>query len=258
MKTRVSGIVMIALLAIAGLGTGRYILAQDQEITGPDLNAGLIMHLSFDAIEEISGEKLILDQSGHENHGILLGGKIAKGKIGNAFQCSAINKSDGIRVKDNDSLDLDAVTIAAWIKTGQLDGQWGRILDKDWQTAYNLCIGGDYKGETWYRNRTQFECAKCCITSKTPVVDDQWHLLVATFDGQTSKIYIDGKPDVEMKSDKPCPMKHNDVDIKIGCLAVPEPNPYEHAFFDGLIDEVRLYNRVLSDEEVQQLAQHQP
>jgi hypothetical protein len=53
-------------------------------------------------------------------------------------------------------------------------------------------------------------------------------------------------------------MKHNDVDIKIGCLAVPEPNPYEHAFFDGLIDEVRLYNRVLSDEEVQQLAQHQP
>jgi hypothetical protein len=256
MKTRVLGITVIILLIIAGLGAQRYLLAQQQEVQG--LNAGLVLYLSFDAIDEISGEKLILDQSGHENHGIMLGGKLAKGKFGNAFQSSAINKSDGIRIKDSNSLDLDAVTIAAWIKTGQLDGQWNRVLDKGWTESYNLCIGGDYKGESWYRNRAQLECAGCPITSKTPVVDDQWHLLVGTYDGQTSKIYVDGNLDVEKKWGKNTPMIHNDVDIKIGCLAVPEPNPYEHAFFDGLIDEVRLYNRVLSDEEVKQLAQYQP
>ena len=69
---------------------------------------------------------------------------------------------------------------------------------------------------------------------------------------------IDGKPDIKKKCKEDAPMKHNDVDIMIGRLAVPEPNPYEHAFFDGLIDEIRLYNRVLSVEEVETLYSYQP
>ena len=160
-------------------------------------------------------------------------------------------------MKDHDSLDLDVVTVAAWIKTNQVDGQWNRILDKGWRESYNLCIGGDYKGESWFRDRAQLECAHCPSTSKTPVVDGQWHLVVGVYDGESSKIYIDGKLDIHKKTKKPVPMKHNAVDIMIGRLAVPEPNPHEHAFFDGLIDEVRLYNRVLTDQEVEMLYQYQ-
>jgi hypothetical protein len=248
---------LIVAMFIAAAATGllnRQCIAADAD----GLTKGLVLHLSFDVIKDIAGQKLFMDESGNENNGILLAGKIVEGKIGNAFQCSAINKADGIRIKDNDSLDLDAVTIAAWIKTDQIDGQWNRILDKGWTESYNLCIGGDYKGESWFRNHGHLECAGNPITSKTPVVDGQWHFLVGTYDGQTSKIYIDGKLDVEKKWEKATPMKHNDVDITIGCLAVPEPNPYDHAFFDGLIDEVRLYNRVLSDEEVQTLYQYRP
>jgi hypothetical protein len=245
--------VMLAAVTVTGLF---YSTCTAAEVDS--LSKGLIMHLSFDTIKDVSGQKIIIDESGHENHGILLSGKIAEGKVGNALKCSAINKSDGVRVKDHDSLDLDAVTIVAWIKTEQIDGQWNRIVDKGWTESYNLCIGGDYKGKTWFRNRAQFECAKKGMTSKTPVVDNQWHLVVGTYDGQTRRIYIDHKLDIEKKLKEVVPMKHNNVDIMIGCLAVPEPNPYEHAFFDGLIDEVRLYNRVLSSEEVATLYKIKP
>jgi hypothetical protein len=43
----------------------------------------------------------------------------------------------------------------------------------------------------------------------------------------------------------------------IGSLSVPEPPPYNEAFFDGLIDEVRLYNRVLTEQEIRTLYRYQ-
>lgn len=257
----VSMIIVILFVAAVVISLFSYTCIAEQD----SLDGGLVLHLSFDAIEDISGQKLIVDESGCENHGTLLGGKIAEGKVGNALKCSAINKADGVRVKDHDSLDLDAVTMAAWIKTQQNDGQWNRILDKGWRSAYNLCIGGDYKEKSWYRTRAQVECAHKPMTSKTPIVDNQWHFVVGTYDGKTLQLYIDGKLDIQKILEDPsveknkwnqaAPMKHNDADIMIGQLAVSEPNPHEHAFFDGLIDEVRLYNRILSAEEVQKLYQ---
>ena len=215
----------------------------------------LVLSLSFDKVEESDSQKIIIDESGHDNHGMLQSGKIVRGKIGNALECNAINRTDGVSVADDDSLDLDAVTLSVWIKTDQVDGQWNRILDKSWRTGYNLCVGGDYNGDKSKRHQLSLETAMNCHYSKTPVTDGKWHHIAATYDGKTSRIYIDGKLNSEKISDTKIPLQHNDVDIRIGQLAFPEPSPHEHAFFDGLIDEVRVYNRVLSAQEIQQLYQ---
>jgi RNA polymerase sigma factor (sigma-70 family) len=219
--------------------------------------SGLVLHLSFDNVGTLNGRTVVFDDSGSGNNGILKSGIFLTGKFGRAFACNADLKQGSIIVKDNDSLDLDEVTVAAWIKTSRIDGQWGRILDKGWQTAYNLCIGGEFKGQPWSTMAT-FECANSSTISKTPVVDGLWHFVAGTYDGQTQKLYIDGKLDVEKKLEKPWPMKHNKVDIHIGSLAVMEAPPFNEANFDGLMDEVRLYNRILSDEEIQTLYRYQP
>jgi RNA polymerase sigma factor (sigma-70 family) len=224
----------------------------------PSLQDGLVMYLSFDYIEEYRGRDMIIDESYRGNDGILMGGKFVKGKIGNALNCQAKNKSGGVIVQDHDSLDLDAVTIVAWIKTDHIDNQWNRILDKGWKTAYNLCIGGEYQGNIFYSNRAQFECVNKGLTSNTPVADNQWHLVVGSYDGYVLRLYIDGKRDRERSYQEISSLKHNNVDIHIGMLAVPEPPPYNEPFFDGLIDEVRLYNRVLTDKEIFTLYRYQP
>lgn len=258
-------IAVIITAIVLGLGTGNGVFGEDTPATtgdaaqtpAPDLNAGLALYFSFDAVAEEAGLTKITDQSGNGNVGVLSGGKLVDAKFGKALECKYENIGDGVVVNDSNSLDLDAVTIAAWIKTSKLDDQWNRILDKGWQSAYNLCIGGEYKGQR-YQEKTTFECAGCSMTSKTSIVDGQWHLIVGSYDGQFQKLYIDSKLDNKWKMKKTVPMKHNDNVLTIGRLAVMEVPPYDKPFFDGLIDEVRLYNRVLSDEEVQMLSQYQP
>ena len=259
MFCRTVKIAAIVTVIVFGLGVGSFVLSQQDNAEG--LNKGLVLYFSFDNIKPADGQTKIQDESGMGNNGALIGGAFSEGKFGQALECNAENKNDGVLVEDSDTLDLDAVTIAAWIKTDLQDGQWERILDKNWKTAYNLCIGGDYQGQSW-RDKTTFECAGCSISSKTPVVDGQWHFVTGSYDGQVMKLYIDGKLDVKSdiskKAGKSVPMKHNDNVLMIGRLAELEPPPYDHTFFDGLIDELRLYNRVLSDEEVMELYQYQP
>ena len=80
MKKRVLSIVVSMLTAALLAVLCMPCLAED----AADLTEGLVMYLSFDSVEEISGQQLILDESGYENHGTLLSGKIIEGKIGNA------------------------------------------------------------------------------------------------------------------------------------------------------------------------------
>jgi hypothetical protein len=261
---KIATITAAVAVIVLGLGTWTCVTGQDAPAnTGdaitpaPDLNAGLALYFSFDAVTNEAGLTKITDQSGNGNVGILTGGKLVDGKFGKALECNAETEKDGVIVNDSNSLDIDAVTIAAWIKTDLQNDQWNRILDKGWLTAYNLCIGGEYKGQRW-TDKTTFECAGCSMTSKGTVVDGKWHLVVGSYDGQVQKLYIDGKLDSKCKMKNKVPMKHNDNVLTIGRLAVLEVPPYDKPFFDGLIDEVRLYNRVLSDEEVQMLAQYQP
>lgn len=215
-----------------------------------DLNEGLVLYMSFD---KVTG-KQVTDQSGKGNHGILKGGQIVPGKIGNALECSAKNKIDGVLVKDDNSLDLKQVTATAWIKTDNLDKNWNRVLDKDYKTGYTITLGGDHKGKQ-YRNKVFFEAAHNSVETmglEIDVVDGKWHFLAGSYDGRVFKLYVDGKLVKTKERKNPKQIPNNDYDLMIGNTVVPYDPPEEN-YFDGLIDEVRLYERVLSDKDVGKL-----
>ena len=86
------------------------------------------------------------------------------------------------------------------------------------------------------------------LSVTTPNLSGRWHHVAATFDGTTRTIYLDG---VALGSDTPgthtVPTPSN---LRIGCTNGPSPGGgYE--YFNGSIDEVRVYSVALTPAQVQ-------
>lgn len=214
---------------------------------GPE---GLVLYFSFDRPDE-NGR--VHDDSGAGNDGQVSGAKwIPAGKFGGAYHFSLTNFTDQILVPNSDLLNPEAITIAAWVKTADKDGFWNRILDKDCWHGYGLSLGGDWKGGKSKRGTLQVETGRGFIGSDRVLDDGQWHHIAASYDGRTLRFYIDavGK---SRPSNKPGPLQRTSWDLCIGNSAV-NYGTGELLAFDGDIDELRIYNRALSAEEVKALA----
>ena len=84
------------------------------------------------------------------------------------------------------------------------------------------------------------------VTSKTVVPIEKWVHVAGTYDGSELKIYINGKLDGSMEWTKG--IYQGDAKVQIG--------KYEGAdFFQfwGIIDEVMLWDRALSEQEINQV-----
>ncbi|CCN71263.1 LamG-like jellyroll fold domain-containing protein [Vibrio nigripulchritudo] len=87
--------------------------------------------------------------------------------------------------------------------------------------------------------------------------DDQWHHVAVTVSSSGSKLYVDGKLDAQSAytgffSSEP----NNKANIGIQ-TSYSNKHPQD-GVWKGLIDEVRVYNRVLSSEDLKKLAVNQP
>lgn len=79
----------------------------------------------------------------------------------------------------------------------------------------------------------------------------QWHHFVYTFDGKTHRLYIDGtlKDSSTVKPQSGVPKR-----FEFGRWGGGEGGGTPREYLTGMIDEVRVYDRALSDQEVQALA----
>jgi hypothetical protein len=210
---------------------------------------GLVLYLPFDAPDK-SG--VIRDASGAGNDGRVYGATwVAEGKFGGAYHFSITNLTDRIVIPNSDLLNPDYVTVSAWIKTSDTDGFWNRIVDKDFRNAYCLALGGDYNGKA-DRGRLDFESSRGAIKTGRALNDNQWHHVAAVYDGKVVQCYLDGTgPGRPVRN--PGPLKKSTWDLCIG-NSVVDYETGEFIAYDGLIDEVRIYNRALSAAEIKALA----
>lgn len=79
----------------------------------------------------------------------------------------------------------------------------------------------------------------------------KWYFLVGTYDGQNMKLYINGKLMAWLA--KSVKFEPNSEDVYIGKIEGSSRSEYD--FLDGNIDEVRIYNRALTDAEILSLYQ---
>jgi predicted outer membrane repeat protein len=213
---------------------------------------GAIAHWKFN-----EGSGTTAYDSASSNHGTLNGNpNWVAGKIGPcALDLNGV--SDCVEVPDAPSLDgMDALTITAWIKTDS-SGDYMCVVSKyihnsgdNLDDSYCLLINPSGAVIFQYNPGDVYVIK---LSSPT-VADGSWHHIVGVYTGTEGSIYIDGDevPLFRPYSDPGGSLNNTDVQLTIGSS---NNDGNVDFFFQGTIDDVRIYNQALSAEEIQQFCQ---
>ena len=195
------------------------------------------------------------DASGNGHNGTVYGGTtMTTNRFGQANAAYDFDGSTGyIGIPQNSVLNslTTNFTLSAWIWQRESITNGYRILDKEtagngdgWSFDTYNCI--DQTG-----NRLRLEGANannsCNVPGETEYSLMQWHHVVATVSGTNGKVYLDGTLEGSGNAGN---IPVNTLDVYIG---LAHPGRGSGFWFNGHIDDVRIYNRTLSDSEVQQL-----
>lgn len=88
----------------------------------------------------------------------------------------------------------------------------------------------------------------CRLYGEKKVEWGVWHHAAYTFDGATARLYLNGVLDVERELGPTVPAYDSKAPLCIGAALDTQGRP--HGGFDGLIDEVRIWNRALAPQEI--------
>jgi hypothetical protein len=206
-----------------------------------DLTEGLGGWWTFD---EGTGA-VAYDSSGNGNDGTLHGPVewTPDGKINGALAFTG--PYNYVLVPDAPSLNpTREISIAAWINPSWTDNN--RILQKSEGTGDN-----QYRLLKEWGDHTKFHLSGVGELFPHHVLPPlgEWTHLGATYDGSSMKLYFDATVVAEMDAS-------GDIATSNGTLCIGrkhETAPVGDEF-NGLMDDVRIYNRALSESEIQQLA----
>jgi len=205
----------------------------------PPTPSGLVGHWTMD---DDAANTTVVDSSGYGNDGTARQNTSVLSTTGKSGSALTFNgSSDYINCGNDSSLDLtDNFTIAAWIKPTSFS--WlGGIVGK-----YHTYPANSYwlrLGSVYPYNKVSFG-GKTILNSSSTLNANQWYFIVAMSDSGIGKIYINGNLDassavsISSSSDPVC----------IGADYLDAPR-----YFDGVIDNVMIFNKVLSQAEIDTL-----
>ena len=136
-------------------------------------------------------------------------------------------------------------TMAAWVKPGENGGSVVSKFNGGVSAGWYMDVKSDLHVST-YRNVVPWATA-----SADAMEIGEWYHLVAMYDGRDLYIYING----ELQQQQYFRSQPQDFETNVLVGARFSQN-YPANFFNGSIDDVRLYTRTLDMEEIQWLAKH--
>ena len=198
------------------------------------------------------------DESGNGNNGTVYGATLANDRFGIAASAYSFNGSDDyINVLNSSALNpADTITVAAWFVLRSFSTPYPPIVKKsdvsqmngyalechfnpaDWDGSYvgpsvffNIDIGGNGLNGT---------------SGTGPMTLNEWHFAVGVYDGSASEIYVDGN----LLNSHPYT---GNISTSMNSLNIGRDLSNTSRLFDGLIDDVRIYDRALTEAEIQAL-----
>ncbi len=159
------------------------------------------------------------------------------------------NGRSSFEVPHRNELDPPQFTLEAWVYMGVLpfgeDNRWwiaGKNSNEWTEGHYALIVRG--RGVGAYLNIGGGKENAVFATVPGWVELNSWQHVAVTYDGNTLIVYLNGRPGKAVRIARK--RRSGNGTFTIG----GRPDGYERAYFRGLIDDVRLYNRALSRREI--------
>lgn len=226
----VAGLPVVTSLGAAKPGKGR----------GKGVGGGLVSHYPLNNIKR-NGR--VQDASPNRNDGTVVGDvSVVRGggQVGNAYAFDG--NGDYVSIPDDASLGLETVTVSAWVNPSGAnnreyiyDGQDHNYLLKEVDGTetprFGVFIGGSFH----------------FVDAAGPLALDSWQHVAGTYDGEELRIYVDGV----LSNTNASPS--GPIDVSSGESRIGDYLGGGYGY-DGLIDEVRIYDQALSADRIGSLA----
>lgn len=220
-----------------------------------DIADGLVVHFTFDSVKG----KRILDESGNGlDAEVVKNTKFVKGKYGKAIRITG-ETEDCVNIPSSDALEIsDEITMMAWVYHEDWTRSSSQWFDKGCYSKPIESYGMVAWGKKDFPELGAFEKGSVIsmlvggadlqqsITTLNEMKNRTWHHVAGIYGDKALKIYLDGEMIANLPSAADDFSGTNEEDLRIGCAK----NKPQYAFEGGSIDEVAIWNRALSADEV--------
>ena len=210
----------------------------------PPIQIGEVLHWNLDETAGVTAR----DDSGNNNHGTLVGDANWVACCGHV--CGALDldgKGDYVKVDAPTGLNFapGSFSASAWVRAREVTGGWRTIMEYDRDGWDRNRFGMWLTDEGRFHVRVGWNAWQ----TNQKLNADQWYMLTGTYDSKTKKfsMYVNGQFDISADLQK------GFTSANVAKLTVGVRGSEDGEYFNGLIDDVRIYSYALSAHEVKAL-----
>ena len=183
------------------------------------------------------------DESSNGNDGVVYGSILTEDRFGNENSAYEFDgNSNYIEIENTANLIERNHTLCCWVYTSDDDGFLvGKGQDGEWNDPYAIYLANS---KFKYNIREDYPNVYSIETTEN-IVTNEWYFLVGTYDGNEIKFYVNGEIYGSLETGGQ-PLANQDLNLMIGSSSTPNV-----AMLSGILDDIRIYNRALTDEEIQ-------
>ncbi len=223
-----------------------FLIMTNADSTNRDFTAKIVMNKGLVAYYPFNGNTF--DSSGNENHGEPYNVELCKDRDNNENSAYSFNGDSWIHIQNSNSLKIEnfksGYTISAWINNTDSLEEYEYIFEKASRFFY-LFIQYGYRIKAKHKS----DNSTLTLTDTTGFEIDKWFHIATTWSKDTSEwhIYKNGSL-VASKVVAIFETSGSDGDVWIGASSIPNLPK-----FTGKIDDVYIFNRALTQDEIKDL-----
>ena len=192
----------------------------------------------------------VIDESGNEYNGTVVGVDLTDDRFGILNSAGDFDGNSYINTNIGTGENYFSLSLNAWVKSKNIDGGFGSEVGTVNFVGIFGPTAGVFRIGSWSGDiGSAFFEIQTDIFYSNRIDDGQWHMLSMTYSDSLWKLYIDGN--IIYSDTEPPPISSNN-NFCIGARHDEDWTEYDE-FADAYIDDVSIYNRVLTTSEIDSL-----